>query len=349
MAPKAKGKAKGKAKAGYAAEPQPEEPVETAAELAAKAEARRLWQVRKDASKFVATQLEALRGVPGGLIEAAKERAKKTGPCDWLVVAMEFHEKKLVKLEKRFADKKLDGLDQEFKDGIEAFVAQFTPGSVETFQQDTLKVYQEVWDMIPPEEGEGYTRPAETKASNAVLAELKDWSDGSEKGITQFVTKMKSQAASGGVQETGLIRIGGLFGEAERGATWPGLTAAALMPAISDGMKAHLDDAMVQRAGCAALRGLAKADGQLSPLCDSGGPELVVAAIVRHYKVVSVVMTATASVREMAEKAGKSTPEHAAIIAAGPVDPLLKVMTHHAWDQTLCGQVRVVLPFLIAD
>eukprot|EP00929_Paragymnodinium_shiwhaense_P004837 TRINITY_DN10604_c0_g1_i1.p1 TRINITY_DN10604_c0_g1~~TRINITY_DN10604_c0_g1_i1.p1 ORF type:complete len:337 (+),score=85.62 TRINITY_DN10604_c0_g1_i1:79-1089(+) len=329
---------KAKAKAGYVKE---EEPKETPEELAAKAEARRIWQVRKDASKWVTAQLEVVRN----LVEAAKDRAKKD-PCDWLVIALEFHEVRLIKLQKRLEEKTLDSLEQEFKDGIAAFLAQFSGGQVD---KENLKEFQQVWDIIPSEDGESYKRQAETDASSGVIAELKEWSDGSEDGISKFASKMQGEASSGGVQEAGLIRIGGLFGEAERGASMPGLSTAALMPAISAAMKNHLKDPEVQRAGCAALRGLAKAEGQLPALCDAGGADLVVTAIQTHYKVKDVAATGNASIWAMAQAAGKQSPELATLVTAGTVEVLMKVMHHHAWDQTLCGQVRVVLPFLVED
>merc|ERR1712070_581314 len=114
-------------------------------------------------------------------------------------------------------------------------------------------------------------------------------------------------------------------------------------------MKSHLNDGELQRAGCAAMRGMSKAEGQLPALVDAGGAELVVAAILTHYKVKEAASTGNACLWAMSQKAGKNSPELAALVKAGAVEVLMKVMHHHAWDQTLCGQVRLTLPFLVED
>merc|ERR1712032_25699 len=110
-----------------------------------------------------------------------------------------------------------------------------------------------------------------------------------------------------------------------------------------------MGDAQVQRAGCAALRGLSLTKGQLGLLRDAGGIQLAVEAVRAHYKDKDVAMAGNGAFWAMCQKAGKNSPELSTMREAGVIDILQKVMVHHAWDQTLCGKVRVTLPFIAED
>mmetsp|Transcript_87061 Transcript_87061/g.164114 ORF Transcript_87061/g.164114 Transcript_87061/m.164114 type:complete len:341 (-) Transcript_87061:192-1214(-) len=333
-------KAAAKAKQKAAAAPVP---AEDEAESAEKLEARRIWQQRKDASKWVQAQLTTVRGQ----LETAQARKDS----DWLQIAHEFHEKGLIKLGKRLEAKELGGLPQEFKDGLESYLSQCAGGKGAEILPENFREEKEVWKLVE-EEASSYTRPPETPEAIAVAEQLKTWNGDGVDEMKRFVSIMRTQVESPGVQEAGLVRIGGLCSEAQekaKGSEAPGLTSATLMPAIELAMTSHLPDPSVQRSGCAALRGLAIADGQLPGLCDAGGVKLAVDGLNAHFKEKEVALAATGAFWAMAKASGKNSPEVNSMIASGVVEALMKVMNHHAWDQTLCGKVRVVLPFITED
>mmetsp|Transcript_45752 Transcript_45752/g.126954 ORF Transcript_45752/g.126954 Transcript_45752/m.126954 type:complete len:334 (+) Transcript_45752:98-1099(+) len=327
--------AKSKAKAKAAPEPEKEDEAESAEKL----EAKRIWQQRREASKWAQSQLDAIRG--------QVEAAAKKGNCDWLQVTHEFHEVRLIKLAKRLAEKTLDGVPDELRSGIEAYLSQFAGGKEVT--QEGLCEHREAWDALEPEGGAAYARAAETPEAVAAAEQLRAWSDASEAGVQKFADVLRAHSASPGVQEAGLTRIGGLLAEAREGSAAGGLTSPALMPLIDSAMRGHLRDPDVQRSGCAALRGLALADAQLPHLCDAGGVHLAVEAVKEHFKSKEVALAGNGAFWAMAKSAGRNSPELSAMRTGGVVEVLMKVMTHHAWDQTLCGKVRVTLPFITED
>jgi len=337
MGKKPPARAKPKAKA----EAPPEDPPEE--ESAEQLEKKRLWQQRREATKWTQAQLTVVRGQ----LEAAKSK----GGNDWLQVAHEFHEIRLIKLAKRLDEKTLDALPQELREGVEAYLAQCASGPAA--DKDSFKTFEDAWDHLEAEGGEAYKRPPDSPEAAAVAEKLKAWSDASASGVAEMADLMKCQGASAGVQEAGLNRVGKLFSEAreqgEATAAMAGLTSAALMPAIEAAMRGHPADPEVQRAGCAALRGIAMAPGQVGLMCDAGGVQLAVDAVRAHFKQKEVVLSANGAFWEMAKVAGKNSPEIGKMRQADVPGALLKCMDHHAWDQTLCGKIRVVLPFITED
>jgi len=335
-APKTKAKAKA---AGYAAETPAEPEVESEEKLLAK----KLWGQRREASKWIQAKLPIFR--------TQLEAAKKIKDSDWLQIAHEFHEIKLIKLAKRLEEKTLDEVTQDFRDGIEAYLAQCEKGPVA--EEGELKKMQDVWKLIPAEEGADYVRPEETSEdAKAAVEKLKAWDDVIVEGITKMTELMKANVTSAAVQEAGLVRIGWLYSDAGRGkdmASAQGLTPAQLMPAIEAAMKSQMPDPEVQRAGCAALRGIATAEGQLSALCEKGGVTLAVEAVRTHYKNKEVVAAGNMAFWAMAKAAGKNSPELSVLRSSDVPGVLKKCMDHHAWDQTLVGRIRVTLPFITED
>ncbi|CAE8679189.1 unnamed protein product, partial [Polarella glacialis] len=163
---------------------------------------------------------------------------------------------------------------------------------------------------------------------------------------------LRSHVESAYVQDAGLCRIGWLCTESKDkdSSEILGLTAPLLMPAIQVAMRGLSPDPGIQRAGCGALRGLSAVAGQLPAICQEfGGPQLIVEAMKVHLKIVDVVTAGNQAISAMSQKAGKNSPELSIMRQAGCIEALQKVMTHHAWDQTLCGRIRVVLPFLTED
>lgn len=324
--PAAKPKA-ASAKASAKKEPEEEQP--TPEQL----EAKRLWLQRREASKWVQAQLTAVRG--------QLEAAQKRGNCDWLQAAHEFHEKRLIRLAKRLEEKALDGVPQELRDAVEAYLSQCASGP--NVEQDKFEERREFWDLLD-QDGDTFTRKPDSAEATVAIESIK-----AEKDAEAVAKIMRSHPDAPGVQEAGLTRFGGLFGQARDGADLPGLTCEALMPTINAGMRAHLPDPGVQRAGCAALRGLAMAPGQLPLMRDAGAIEVAVAALTAQYKDKEVALAANGAFWAMAQAAGKNSPEVATMRTAGVIDVMLKVMQHHAWDQTLVGKMRVVLPFIQED
>lgn len=328
-----------KAKAKAKAEDKVAEPAEDEAAIAERAEARRIYEQRRDAKKWVQAELDMVRT----LLAAATKR----GNCDWLQVAHEFHEVQLIRLLKRLEDKELSAVPAELKEGVEAYVSQFAANA--DIQQDGLNSFREVWDLLAGG-GPAFARGPESPEAAIAIEQLKCWTTTNMEGIQKFSDLMQIHLSSPGAQEAGLIRIGGLLGKAREGyEAGDGLTAGGLMPAVKDAMGKHLADPEVQRSGCAALRGLAMAKGQLPPLCDAGGVELAVEGLKAHFKCAEVAGTANGTFWAMAQAAGKNSPEHSRLRTAGVTEVLLKVMTHHAWNQALCGRVRTTLPFLTED
>uniref|UniRef100_A0A7S2L6Y2 Uncharacterized protein n=1 Tax=Zooxanthella nutricula TaxID=1333877 RepID=A0A7S2L6Y2_9DINO len=91
------------------------------------------------------------------------------------------------------------------------------------------------------------------------------------------------------------------------------------------------------------------APGQLPLLRDEGGIQLAAEAVFAHYKDKELAVSANGAFWAMAQAAGKNSPEVSTMREAKVPDCLLKVMAHHAWDQTLCGKLRVTLPFITED
>eukprot|EP00930_Biecheleria_cincta_P102530 TRINITY_DN94284_c0_g1_i1.p1 TRINITY_DN94284_c0_g1~~TRINITY_DN94284_c0_g1_i1.p1 ORF type:complete len:344 (+),score=92.45 TRINITY_DN94284_c0_g1_i1:55-1086(+) len=335
--------AKGKAKAGYSSSEAAKAPSEEELkEEAAKAEARRLWQQRKDGTKWAQAQLAAL--------EAQREAAAKEGQ-DWPQAPHKFHESQLNRVVKTLEEKLLDGVPDSLKASVEAYVAQLAGGAAG--KQEGFREERELYKDLELVEDPNaiYVREAASEEDAKLVQEISAWTDATEQGMKKFASLLIGRASSSHVQDAGLCRIGWLFTEhkdAEPGSSaTSGLTAAVLMPAIEAGMKGCKKDPEVQRAGCAALRGLGQAEGQLAPLLEAGGAALITEALTIHLKIEDVCQTANAAVWNMSQKAGKNSPELAEIVKAGVVDALKKVMYHHAWNQTLVGKVRVTLPFLV--
>lgn len=338
MGKKPTGKAKAKATAQAQVQPQPE--VEDSAE---KLEARRIWQQRRDAQKWATAQLGEARRQ----LAAAQSR----GACDWLQAAHEFHEIQLIKLGKRLEDKSLDDVPQELRDQLAKYFEQGAKNPAieqEAFCEDRM-----LWELLPGDRENAYVRAAASQDDSAAVARIQAWSDASTGGVEAFCELMRAHAASPDVQEAGLTRIGGLLGDLVRGETGgdsrAGLTSATLMPAIGAAMREHPADPGVQRSGCAALRGLAMAPGQLASLCDAGGVQLAVDAVKTHYKSKDVAMAGNGAFWAMAQEAGKNSPELGTMRECCVVEVLKKVMEHHAWDASLCGKLRVTLPFITED
>lgn len=300
---------------------------------------RRLYEQRRDGKKWANAQLDAIRKL--------LEETKKCANSDWLQVAIEFHEVRLIKLVKRLDDKEMDDVPQELKDGVAAFVSGCAGNKAE-IQESGFNFFREVWDAVEMD-GAKYVRAAESAEALLAIEQLKEWTDCSVEGIAKFTDVMKTSLSSPGAQQAGLTRIGFLFSQAHEVSKSEGLSAAGLMPSIKDGMSKHLVDPDVQRYGCAALRGVAMADGQLPGLCDAEGIELIVEALKAHFKISDVCTAANGAFWAMSQVAGRNSPEVTRMRTAGVTEILLKVMNHHAWDQTLCGKVRVTLPFIQGD
>jgi len=348
------GKVGAKAKAGYGAAKVEEAPAEEVMS-ADQMEARRIFTERRNATKWCEEQLLMFMG-PTGLCEITKEAGifranedrSKQGSHDWLVVAHEFHQKKITRQRNRLKEKELDSIPQEVQEGVAAYLAQFP--NKETDETRDIKLFQQVWDCM--DEGkEQFVRRAETDGDKKVIEELKAWSGNNVADMAKFTGLLQANLISAGVQEAGLMRLGWLCTEAGKEGAPPaeGLTVKSLLPAIKAGMEKHMADAQMQRAGCAALRGLALIDGQLGLLCDAGGATLAVNGLMTHFQEKDVAVAANGFFWAAGQKAGRNSAENAIMRHAGAIDALAKVMTYWAWDQTLCGRIRVTLPFLEAD
>lgn len=327
-----------KAKAKAKAEPTPT--AEELKEAEAKAEARRIWQRRKDDTKWAQSQL--------ALLEDQKESASKGGQA-WLVDSHKWHQAKLRSIIKALEEKLLDAVPDDLKSGAESYVAQASGKDV---QEDSFKDGRELYKELKLEDEE-YERAAASPAAISAAEEISSWTDASADGMSKFVSILKSFSDSAQAQEAGLSRIGWLFNEHKgkdpTSSEISGLNAEALYSAVEAAMRGFARDAEVQRAGCAAIRGLGGAEGQLAPICEAGAAKLLVDALRIHLKVVDVAQAGNAAFWAMSQKAGKNSPELAFMRQAGAVEALQKVMIHHAWDQTLVGRVRVTLPFLTED
>eukprot|EP00405_Crypthecodinium_cohnii_P013614 CAMPEP_0206449896 /NCGR_PEP_ID=MMETSP0324_2-20121206/18383_1 /ASSEMBLY_ACC=CAM_ASM_000836 /TAXON_ID=2866 /ORGANISM="Crypthecodinium cohnii, Strain Seligo" /LENGTH=331 /DNA_ID=CAMNT_0053919403 /DNA_START=35 /DNA_END=1030 /DNA_ORIENTATION=- len=331
MGKKPVAKTKAKAKAA----PEPEEAAPTPEQL----EAKRLWQQRREAAKWAQAQLEVVRGQLAA--------AQKKGQCDWLQVAHEFHEIRLIRLQKSLDAKEVEGASQALRDGLQAYLAQCASGP--DVEQDKFEKHQGIWADYEASTA-GYQRPAETEEAAAAIEKIKGLAIEKEADVTTLVDTMKAFEGSAGVQEACLIRIGGALAKLQKdGEEVPGFDVKGLLPPLAIGMRLHLQDAGVQKSGMAALRGLALAKGQLGFLRDGGGIEVAVESLHAQYKEKEVAEAANGAFSAMASNAGRNSPEVATMRTAGVVEVLLKVMDHHAWDQTLCGKVRVTLPFITED
>lgn len=327
---------KAKAKAKAATESEPVETAPTAEQL----EAKRLWQQRREVSKWAQAQVEVIRD--------QLQAAQKLGNCDWLQISHEFHEIRLIRLGKRLEEKTIEGVPQETRDGLASYLSQCANGP--DVNKDNFREEQGIWDFLEQAE-DCFKRPEETPETVAVIEKIKVWEVSKESDASGLTAAMAENLRSYGVQEAGLTRIGGLLSLArENGGTAADvLTSHVLMPAVVAAMRGCMADARVQRAGCAALRGIAMASGQMPYLRDAGGIQLAVEALTAHYKDKEVALAANGAFWAMAQAAGKNSPELGTMQETGVIEILLKVMTHHAWDQTLCGRVRVTLPFLKDD
>jgi hypothetical protein len=349
------GKVGAKAKAGYEAAKVEEAPAEEVMS-AEQQEARRIFTERRNGVKWCEAQLEIFMG-PAGLCEITKEAGikranedrSKQGSHDWLVVAHEFHQKKITRTRNRLKEKELDSVPQEVQEGVAAYLAQF-PNKETDCNKDDIKLFQQVWDCCD-EQKEQFVRRAETDEDKKVIEEIRAWSGQNVADMAKFTGLLQANLISAGVQEAGLMRLGWLCTEAQKEGAPPadGLTVKSVLPAIKAGMEKHMADAPVQKAGCAALRGLALIDGQLGLLCDAGGATLAVNGLMTHFKDKDVAVAANGFFWAGGQKAGKNSAENAIMRHAGAIDALAKVMTYWAWDQTLCGRIRVTLPFLEAD
>lgn len=307
-------------------------------ESAEKLEAKRLWRQRKEASAWVQAQLVFIRE------EAA---AAKTRNEDWLEAAHDFHAVQLYKAQKRLADKTLDDVPQELREALATYLAQFK-GEAATVREEFCEC-RDLWDLLPPEEGvSAYVRQPETPEAAAAIEQVQAWTDASVEGMGALATVLRAFAGSPGVQQAGLTRIGFLLSAAQKDGT-SSAEAPHIMPMISEAMQQWLCDPGVQRSGCAALRGLALADGQLPLLRDAGGVQHVVTAVKTHYKIKEVAEAGNGALWTMAKAAGHNSPEVATMVECGAPEALMEVMQYHAWDQTLVGRVRLTLPFIKCD
>jgi len=331
-----------KAKAKAAAT-KVEEPVEEVS--AEQIEAKRLWQQRRDGGKWCDAKLDVVRKLGETTKDLAK--AKGIGSYDWLSAAHDFHEIRLLKLAKRLKEKELDGVPPELKEGVEAYTAQFAQSA--DIPKDDLKEFRDVWDMVE-EKPNLFVRAAESEDAIATIEQLKAWSDCSLVEFKKFIAILQANLSSPGVQEAGLMRIGWLCTEAQKEkTTTEGLQVSFVFPAIKKAMDDHLADPGVQRGGCAAMRGLVTVEGQFGLLCDAGGSELAVQALKAHFKDKEVAYAANGFFWTGGQKAGTNSAENTRMRLAGAIEALVKVMEYWAWDQTLCGRIRVTLPFLHAD
>jgi len=327
---KAKAKAQPKTEAELKAE------AEAAEEEKRKLEARRLWQQRKDAGKWAQKQIEVL---------AEQREAAVAKGSTWLEEPHKWHELQLKQVMQRLELKLMDGVPDELKASVESYASQCADGAED--KQAAFKDDREMYAGLPHLEDDGpYVRAAQSPEAVKIAEELAAWTDTSAVGVSRFVALMREHRASAAVQEAGVTRIGFLVAEAPEGAPCEGFTAEGLMPAVEPAMREWIRDPEVQRRGCAALRSLAKTKGQISPMIDAGAAPLLFNCVKEHFKIPDVVLAGTAACWEMSQAAGKFSPEVAAMRHAGLIEIFQKVMTHHAWDQTLVGRVRVVLPFL---
>mmetsp|Transcript_36777 Transcript_36777/g.80644 ORF Transcript_36777/g.80644 Transcript_36777/m.80644 type:complete len:335 (-) Transcript_36777:110-1114(-) len=330
--PVAKAKAKVKTEAELKAEAEAEE------EAKAKAEARRIWQQRKDASKWTQAQLDAL-------VSQRKEAAVKG--IAWLEEPHKWHEEQLKKLLKSFELKLLDAAPDDLRTGVDLYVAQCAGGIPE--QQETFRDDREMYACLPELPNDGpYVRATQSPEAVAAAEQVSGWTDSSPIGMSKFIATLQAHSTSAAVQEAGMTRIGLLLSEAKDEALRPGFQAELLMPGITAAMRDWIQDPAVQQRGCAALRGIALTK-QISAMCELGASRLLAEALRVHLKIPDVVLSATGAVWAMSQVAGKNSPELAYICEAGVVEILQKAMVYHAFDQTLVGKIRVVLPFLVLE
>lgn len=305
-------------------------------------DAKAIFMKRKQELRWAQSQLDA--------VEAQRQTAASKGDA-WLEEPHKFHESGLRQLVKCLDTKLLDEVPAELRSSIEVYVAQCAEGAAD--KKDGFIDDREMYKSLPviDEPVEQYVRVAETSPEAATAMEtITAWEDISEEGMAKFVAVLQAQLASPCVQEAGMARIGALCSEqAKEGKTSEGLQAGILLPAIQAGMQAWLKDIMVQHKGCSAIRGLALTEGQLAPTCEGGGAQLLVTALQTHFKNEELCMAGNGAFWAMSQRAGKNSPELAWMRDAGAIEVLMKVMQHHAWNQTLVGRVRLTLPFLKED
>jgi len=329
-----------KAKAKPDSSSKPEESVVSAAPAQ---DAKAIFMKRKAELRWAQSQLDALE---------LQRRTAALADDSWLEEPHQFHKSGLVHLVKCLDTKLLDEVPAELHSGIDAYVAQCAEGTAG--KKDGFLDDREMYKTLPVIEdpvGE-YVRAVESSPDAATATEaITAWVDTSAEGMAKFAALLNTQLASPYVQEAGLARIGALCAEQakEGGKSSEGLQAGILLPAIQAGMRAWLNDSVVQHKGCAAIRGLALLEGQLALMCEAGGAQLLVAAIQTHFKNPELVMAGNGAFWAMSQRAGKNSPESAFMREAGAIEVLMKVMQHHAWDQTIVGKVRLTLPFLKED
>eukprot|EP00933_Yihiella_yeosuensis_P057724 TRINITY_DN5774_c0_g1_i6.p1 TRINITY_DN5774_c0_g1~~TRINITY_DN5774_c0_g1_i6.p1 ORF type:complete len:341 (+),score=114.28 TRINITY_DN5774_c0_g1_i6:73-1095(+) len=336
-------KKKPKAKAKSSAKAEPVVSAEEQKEAEAKAEARRIWTARKEGQKWATKKVEEL--------QAQREAAKKDSQA-WLEEHHKWHEAKLQLLAKSLEDKLLDGIPDEVKTGFDAYLAQCAEGAAG--KEDNFKDHRDLYKdlSMADEPAENYVRDAASPEAASAADTISAWTDTTPDGMSKFVEILTAHANSAHVQDAGLCRIGWLFQEHKDkppAAEIGGLTAEVLYAPLKATMITFKNDKDLQKAGCAALRGLAMTDGQLQYVCENGAADLLTTAIKVHLKVADVVQAANAAFWAMSQKAGKNSPELAFMKQAGATEALQKAMAHHAWDQTLVGRIRVTLPFLQED
>eukprot|EP00747_Dinoflagellata_sp_TGD_P194591 gnl/TRDRNA2_/TRDRNA2_62165_c0_seq1.p1 gnl/TRDRNA2_/TRDRNA2_62165_c0~~gnl/TRDRNA2_/TRDRNA2_62165_c0_seq1.p1 ORF type:complete len:339 (+),score=81.97 gnl/TRDRNA2_/TRDRNA2_62165_c0_seq1:43-1059(+) len=338
MAPK-KPKAKPKAKEGYSKETPPAAVEQDDPE---KEERKRIFMKRLQAKKWAQSQLESVQ------IQA---RAAEKEEIEWLAECHGFHEVSLIKIVRRLdTEKTLDDVPEEARAKIAAYCAQSAngPGKVD---RDTFQPMADIWEWASTD-AEKYQRPPVSAEDAAAEKRLSEWSDSSISGMADFIALMSAHASAPSVQQIGLIQIGALCpeeGKSDPSVDVSGMKSATLVPAIDSAMRAHDQDIQVLRGGYAALRALAMVPGEFPKLCDLGGTRVAAEMLEKHYKDAELAETANMAIFVMAKQSGKNSPELKAMLDAGLLKALQRVMTHHAWNHALVSKVRLTFPFLTEE
>mmetsp|Transcript_109917 Transcript_109917/g.245537 ORF Transcript_109917/g.245537 Transcript_109917/m.245537 type:complete len:316 (-) Transcript_109917:70-1017(-) len=289
----AAGKAKAKAKASASAKAEEE------AAAAEQNEARRIWQQRKDTTRWAQAQLAALA--------AQREEAAKDEVGAWAQEPHKWHEAQLANLVKHLEAKRLDVAPDGLKEGVERYVAQCAKGATEEvrvrFRED-----RDLYAEVPEPEAGAYVRPPNTASDDTAIAQIKAWESAGVEDMEEFVCVVRALPSSPAVQEAALARLGGLLYQftSETGARKSGaegLSATCLMTMVNAAMKEHILDPEVQRRGCAVIRGFALMTGQLTPMLEAGGARLAAEAVNAHARHPDVVKTGNAAMEAMAQKA----------------------------------------------
>jgi len=334
MAPK---RSKAKAKPKEAAPPAVEEEEDPAT-----AERRRIFTQRRNALKWAKGALESVQ---------IQCRAAEKAEIQWLADFHGFHEVALLKIVRRLDEKSLDDVPEEAREKIAAYMAQSAKGPTNV-DEAIFQPMADIWTWAMDLDAAKYERPQASAEEVAATERIEQWNDGSASGMAGLIALMRDHAGAPSVQQMGLIRMGALCPEEGKGdpaADVSGMTSVGLVPTIDATMRAHDKDVEVLRGGYAALLGLAMIPGQMPKLCELGGVRVAVEMLNKHYKDEEVAATANRAFYAMATNTKKNSPELKELQEADVQGVLQKVMTHHAWNNALCGKVRLTFPFLTED